>query len=307
MQDLMKIGKQIYNTDNPRELRRFVIFLLRCCVHKRKMEGFFSYFGKSPLLQDIAATDAYVYEQATRQFFYKDSTLDERIRLIEEHMDFFTDKLQAAVVRQLYAFQEIDLWQTDLDATQKLRLLLKFAPGQQKEGLLSVILDLDDINFYQILFWVTREKGVPTLWIGAMQGPNLEHARELVKCITKRCFGYRTKNLILYATRLVAKSLGIEKIYAVTNHGYYANNHVRVDRKLKTSFSDFWQEAGGHSTADARFDELPLVEPRKTMEEVPTRKRAVYRKRFAMLDGIDAAILSKMDSIVLPQMGSDSK
>lgn len=298
MQDLMKIGKQIYNTDNPRELRRFVIFLLRCCVHKRKMEGFFSYFGKSPLLQDIAATDAYVYEQATRQFFYKDSTLDERIRLIEEHMDFFTDKLQAAVVRQLYAFQEIDLWQTDLDATQKLRLLLKFAPGQQKEGLLSVILDLDDINFYQILFWVTREKGVPTLWIGAMQGPNLEHARELVKCITKRCFGYRTKNLILYATRLVAKSLGIEKIYAVTNHGYYANNHVRVDRKLKTSFSDFWTEVGGTPGDDSRFFLLPIEEERKPLEEVKTHKRNLYRKRYALMDEIELAVQKKMREIM---------
>lgn len=76
--------------------------------------------------------------------------------------------------------------------------------------------------------------------------------------------------------------------------GEYANNHVRVDKKLKTDFSEFWQEAGGRSTEDIRFDELPLVETRKTMEEVPTRKRAVYRRRFAMLDDLDAAVETRI-------------
>ena len=69
-----------------------------------------------------------------------------------------------------------------------------------------------------------------------------------------------------------------------------ANNHVRRDRKLKTSFSDFWAEAGGTPTNDARFYELPLTETRKTAEEILTHKRALYRRRFALLDDLDAAI-----------------
>ena len=96
----------------------------------------------------------------------------------------------------------------------------------------------------------------------------------------------------------VARALGISRIYAVTNEGYYANNHIRLDRKLKTSFSDFWAEAGGEPTDDSRFFSLPLVETRKTMEEVPTRKRAVYRKRFALLDEIDAAVQEKMERVL---------
>ena len=44
--------------------------------------------------------------------------------------------------------------------------------------------------------------------------------------------------------------------------------------------------------------ELPLVEPRKTMEEVPTRKRAVYRRRFAFLDDVDAQIAARMAKIL---------
>ncbi len=50
--------------------------------------------------------------------------------------------------------------------------------------------------------------------------------------------------------------------------------------------------------ADARFYELPLVETRKTMEEVPTRKRAGYRRRFAFLDDVDAQIAENMGKIL---------
>ena len=126
----------------------------------------------------------------------------------------------------------------------------------------------------------------------------MEGAKDIVKDITKRSHRYRTKNLILYMTQAVARSLGMKHIYAVTNAGYYAQNHVRRDRKLKTDFGAFWEEAGGHKTDDPRFDELPLVEPRKTMEEVPTRKRAVYRRRFAFLDDVDAQIAASMAKIL---------
>ena len=56
--------------------------------------------------------------------------------------------------------------------------------------------------------------------------------------------------------------------------------------------------AGGVDTDDARFMELPLSETRKTMDEVPTRKRAVYRRRFAMLDEIDRETAEQIERIL---------
>ena len=129
-----------------------------------------------------------------------------------------------------------------------------------------------------------------SLWIGAMQGPNVENAKDLVKKVTRRCHSYRTKNFILHVTQEVAKALGLVHIYAVTNYGYYANTHMRMEKKLKTSFGDFWEESGGHPCEDKRFYELPMTEARKTMEEIPTRKRNYYRKRYALLDEVDASV-----------------
>ncbi|BAL84353.1 hypothetical protein SELR_26450 [Selenomonas ruminantium subsp. lactilytica TAM6421] len=291
MLDFGKIGKKIYNLDNPREFRRYIVFRGRCMLHPLRMKRLEKFFVSSELLAKIADIYPFVYEQPTRAFFYNKSTFEERADLVEKHMMFLIDNLKENEIIDLYSKKEKILWESSDDG-ETLHLELMYHPGQRKEGLLSIRLVAADSGIlYQIMFWIAPDKsGEWSLWIGAMQGPNMENAREVIKQLTKRCHAYRTKNLILHATQEVAKALGLKHIYAVTNYGYYAMNHIRTDRKLKNSFSDFWAESGGIPCKDKRFYELPLTEYRKTMEEVPTRKRANYRKRYALLDEIDNAI-----------------
>ena len=299
MKNIREIGRKIYNVNYWRERRRYYIFLLRCFINKSKMEKIDIFFNSTKLLKEIADIYPFVYEQPTRAFFYNKSTFDERAAIVEKHMDFVVRTFRADIVRDLYSEKNISLWDGgELDGS-RLAGMLYFEAGQRKEGMMSVMLRLEKKPLYQMIFWIAPDKkGDMSMFIGAMQGPNMDNARDVVKKVTKYCHAYRTKNLILYLTQAVARSLGMKHIYAVTNEGYYANNHVRTDRKLKTDFSEFWAEAGGHPTDDTRFDELPLVEARKTMEEVPTRKRAVYRKRFAMLDALDAEVAEKMKELM---------
>lgn len=293
MSNFIELGKKIYDLKNPREAHRFAVFVARCCLHPQRMSRLEKFFAQSELLSKVAEGYPFVYEQATRAFFYWRSTFEERIRLIEEHMQFLSARFNEDFMLKLYGDKKIELWRMNLDETLgEMNLVLCAESGQRKEGLAAVMLNLPgEVPVYQILFWIARTNdGEWSMWIGAMQGPNVDDARELVKRITKKCHAYRTKNLILYAAQSVARFLGVKKIFAVTNEGYYANNHLRSDRKLKTSFSDFWAETGGTPTNDERFFELPLIETRKTVEEIPSHKRAQYRRRFAMLDELDAAI-----------------
>ena len=293
--DFAAIGKKIYDIRKSRECRRYWVFRIRCVLNRGRMKALWDYFHSTPLLAKIADQYPFVYEQPQRAFFYHRSTFEERAELVEAHFAFLAERLREDVLLSLYREETFPLWVgPELDG-KSLALSLFYEPGQRKEGILSVMLRLADQPLYQMIFWLAPDKeGETALWIGAMQGPNMDDAREIVKKATKLCHAYRTKNLILYATQAVARSLGVAHIYAVTNEGYYTNNHLRIDKKLKTDFSEFWREAGGHETGDSRFDELPLVEPRKTMDEVPTRKRAVYRRRFAMLDELDAAVEARI-------------
>lgn len=296
MSNFIELGKKIYDLNNPREAHRFAVFLARCCLHPQRMSRLEKFFTQSELLAKVAESYPFVYEQATRAFFYYRSTFEERMRLIEEHMEFLSARMNDDFMLKLYGDKKIELWKMPLDETLgEMNLVLCAESGQRKEGLAAVMFNLpDEVPVYQILFWIARHESDWAMWIGAMQGPNVDDAKEIIKRITKRCHAYRTKNLILYAAQTVARSLGVKKIFAVTNEGYYANNHIRRDRKLKTSFSDFWAEAGGTPTNDARFYELPLIETRKTVEEIPSHKRAQYRRRFALLDELDSTVAENL-------------
>ena len=298
LSEIIDLGKRIYNTDHPREFHRFLVFLGRSILHASEMKQLYTWFQQDEQRQLILKKSPWPMEQVTRAFFYAGSTFAERKQLIMDHFTILAKKLQPEWVVRLGCIDGCyTLWkpgETDVDWS----CMLTFEPGQRKEGLLAVKMLFDKQDLYQMMVWLAyNAQHEPSLYIGAMQGPNMEHARDVVKDVTKRSYRYRTKNLILYMTQAVARGLGLKHIYAVTNQGYYAQNHMRRDRKLKTDFGDFWLEAGGWQTDDARWDELPLVEPRKAMEEVPTRKRAVYRKRFAFLDDVDAQIQQKVEKI----------
>ena len=297
MSNFIELGKKIYDLNNPREAHRFAVFVARCLLHPQRMSRLEKFFAQSPLMQQVAAGYPFVYEQATRAFFYHRSTFEERARLIEENMQFLAERFNDDFMLKLYGDKKIELWRMALDETLgEMNLVLCAESGQRKEGLAAVMFNLPgEVPVYQILFWIARDEIINcdsqwAMWIGAMQGPNVDDAKDLVKHITKKCHAYRTKNLILYVAQSVARFLGVKKIFAVTNEGYYANNHVRSDRKLKTSFSDFWAECGGVETGDKRFFDLPLIEARKSFEEIPSHKRAQYRRRFALLDELDNSI-----------------
>lgn len=308
MESLRDIGKRIYNLKNKREQRRYFIFLLRGMMHKKALLELMEFFYNDPVRKRILEANPFPIEQVTRAFFYNQSTFDERIKLVKNHYILLQDIVQEAYFVNISTrmWQPCTLWESRYE-DRPWRAQLIFEDGQRKEGLLSLEINLEkdmageciNEHIYQIVFWLGRDKnGEKAICIGALQGPNMENARDVVKKMTKACHGYRTKNLILYMLQAMARAMGIKKIYAVSNYGYYANNHVRSDRKLKTNFGDFWLEAGGRETEDKRFYELPLMEKRKTMEEVPTRKRAVYRRRFAFLDEVDGEIEAAVKKIL---------
>ena len=298
MLDYIHLGKSIYNMDNPKEVRRCVVFVARCLLNNGRMKRLYQFFSSDSLFCRMSRTYPFVYEQPTRAFFYNKSTFDERAKLVEQHMDFMKKHFKEEVFLGIYNGQIYPLWESQDDGGH-LRFELSYNPGQRKEGILSVVLRLDEYYLYQMMIWIAPDKKEEwSLWIGAMQGPNMDNAKDVVKKVTRRCHSYRTKNFILHATQEVAKALGLKHIYAVTNYGYYANNHIRTDRKLKTSFTDFWEESGGKACDDKRFYELPMTEYRKTMEEIPTRKRNNYRKRYVLLDEVDEAIAKQVNKLL---------
>ena len=288
-------GKCLYQLNHWKEQKRYLFYRVRCWRRKKDIDGLLSFFAANPLRSKIPwSTPAFV-EQATRRFFYCGSTWQERIALIEKHVEILEALLTPEALSDLYIENKpIILWQEEYQG-QALLCELAFHAGQRKEGCLSLSLRLGDLWLYQIIFWVGGAIEAPRIYIGAIQG--LLNGAQTIKELTKAYFGYRTKNLVFYCLRCFAAELHCDSIWGVTNQGYYAQNGIRFDRKLKTDFGEFWRECEGVEAPDKRFYSMPIAEHRKTMEELKPSKRAQHRKRFEKLDSIQAAIAKSMQAL----------
>lgn len=287
------IGKSLYQTQYLKELKRYVVFRFRCATHSNYVNNLDRFFKETPLREAMLKGTPSFFEQTTRSFFYKDSTWQERVSLVENHIQILEKSFSSELLEKLYVNGErFTLWQDEYQE-KPLKLQLWFHGGQRKEGCLSLVLAYEGEELYQIMFWLAKDKASkPVIYIGAIQG--VQNGSELIKGLTKAFFGYRTKNLIFYGLRSLAKVFEAEKIYAVGNEGYYAMNHVRVDRKLKTDFGAFWLECEGEQCKDKRFYVMPVEEHRKSMEELKPSKRAQHRRRFAKMDELETAIISSL-------------
>lgn len=286
---LRYVGKNLYNLRVLKEFKRYVVFMTRCHLHSKYMDEILEFFAATDLRQKMLRGTPSFVEQVTRAFFYKNSSWAERTALVKNHIIFLEERFKPELLQKLYAEnQRIRVWE-DCYQEKPLGMDLWFHGGQRKEGCLSLVLNYEGEELYQIMFWLGHDQEKePALFIGALQGtPN---GSEIIKGLTKAFFGYRTKNLIFYGIRNIADFMGIKNIYAVANEGYYAMNHLRRDRKLKTSLDDFWKECEGERCEDQRFYKMPVAEHRKAMEELKPSKRAQHRRRFAKMDEITAAV-----------------
>lgn len=288
------IGKSLYKTKILKELKRYLVFRVRCSIHKEEINDLLAFFSDNTTRKAWLLGTPSLLEQSTRSFFYKDSTWCERTNLIKKHIEIMEEHFSDDLMNIIYKDgDKVKLWE-DVYLDKPLTMNLWFHAGQRKEGCLSFVLEYENEPLYQIMFWFGKDmfgQG-KTIYVGALQGP--QNGNDLIKGLTKAFFGYRTKNLVFYGLRSLAKNMDIENIYAVANEGYYAMNHIRLDRKLKTDFGAFWQECEGKVSDDHRFYVMPTKEYRKSMEELKPSKRAQHRRRFAKLDEIDLSVIDAL-------------
>ena len=80
------VGKSLYKTHILKEMKRYVVFRARCAMHSSSVDGLLNFFdansNRQAWLQGVPA----LLEQTTRAFFYKGSTWDERVELVQNHL-----------------------------------------------------------------------------------------------------------------------------------------------------------------------------------------------------------------------------
>ena len=288
-------GRKIYGKRSWRETRRVVLHTVRSMSRRQQMNRLENYFANYKPDPKLLQRQIGLYELMTRIFFYKDSTVDERLDAIINHFDYIQNVFTDEAIQSMYSVDKdnflddvsrikrgLTVWQSE-DLNMKAQLY--YGAGQRKEGL-----NLESQGVYHANFRFGKGfNGEKAMWIGTIQG--YKDGLANAKTATKKMFGYRPKNFIMYLLRLIAHQCGVETIYAVSDEGFYANTHlVRGHRAKVAELDSLWQESGGELSQDSRFYIVPLEEYRKPIEEIKSQKRSQYRKRYDMLDQYAAEV-----------------
>ena len=96
------------------------------------------------------------------------------------------------------------------------------------------------------------------------------------------------KRLLVEAAMTLGTAFPVEQIVAVSNdtHIYRSWRYrKKKEGKLLADYDSFWISIGGEKQDSGNFM-LPLVMPRKPMEEIASKKRSEYRRRYALLDSL---------------------
>lgn len=203
------------------------------------------------------------------------ATIDQHFRMLDG---------SAAIIAHA-TFEELELARLD-EAYAGLRLVMDKTKWFLREGEIVLNLFVNDQRFYSIAFTLGVDDGQPLLYVGALQGSNVDTAQDIYRNITHALHGMRPRDLLMVALKLLCAELGVNRIWAISsdkrqhNSPYFGKSH---QDKVLVAYDEVWQEHGGIAL-DNGFFEIPVNVIQKDMSDIPTRKRATYRRRYLMLD-----------------------
>lgn len=177
------------------------------------------------------------------------------------------------------------------------RLVLDRPIWFKREGELVLNLFRNDLRVASLAFTLCRSQGELCLFIGAVQGihKGVDSATSLAiyRDLTKDFEGLRPRSLLLEALKCLARTLCVVHLYAVRDacrhhrHAYFGHDK---GEDLVANYDAIWQEHGAIASERADFFALPMAPAQRANEDIPSKKRAMYRRRQVLLEDVFARL-----------------
>lgn len=259
---------------------RMAMHFLRCLPH---LDTFRDWLGNpaNPALREEIAARPYLLTCVVHPYLNSEWPAQRKLAVIAAHYAMLGG--QRAVLRgtppRLLA-----------DAGDGLRIELD-RPGKfEHEGESTLHLRHGGQDLYALAFTLGDIAGQRVAYVGALQGLRSPDALEIYRRLTHQLHGLRPRDLLLTAFRRFGLALEVTRILAVDDrHRVSSNGYFAASGQVLSSYDEIWTESGGIATTGGFFEFGPVT-GRRESSAVPARKRALYRRRYEMLDALDGQI-----------------
>ncbi|HEY8977538.1 MAG TPA: DUF535 family protein [Burkholderiaceae bacterium] len=183
---------------------------------------------------------------------------------------------------------------TLLELADHTRIVLSLNDVSFHEGLWQLgLVGADGLRLYSIGFGFTDAR---TLLMGNVQGPSLkDEGLDRIREATHAAHGMRPPHLLVHALRLLAAHWGATRLLGVDPENHVKGRWNLRDSRLRFDYRAFWAEHEAVRDEGGNWS-LPLETALRPLEEVPTKRRAMYRRRYAMLEALQQAVDTLADA-----------
>jgi uncharacterized protein VirK/YbjX len=211
-------------------------------------------------------------------------TVAKRLDALEEHYLTIADK------GRLFEFNEnqyLDLIQLGAEYSD-LRVVADKPGWMRGEGEIAVSLFFENNRTYTSMFLVTGNSENRKLVVGAIQGSSEPKAKELYVELTRALHGMRPRDFLINMLKMIAANLGCTEIHGVSD-ACHRSTQLFSGAEKETAYDAIWQDQGGRLNEEGFFVMSTEIKQR-TADEIPARKRALYRRRYELIDDIQQKI-----------------
>jgi hypothetical protein len=164
------------------------------------------------------------------------------------------------------------------------------------EGLWSLALrNNEGRRLYYLSFAFVQHQGV---LVPTIQGPACsdDDSREVIRQLTKQAEGMRPPALLMAALRSACSGWAIQRLAGIAPEHHIKGRWNLRKSRLRFAYATFWQEQGGQMGQDGHWH-LPLTLASRSLQDTPSQKRAMYRRRQTMLASLDASIAQGLGQV----------
>lgn len=280
-------ASRLYRTLEPDWGKR-VRFALRSLFYLRASARWFRFLQGLRLSRPRAVVKE-LLQLPHRPYFDRRLTSEERVRLVMEHHHLCYELLGPAVGDLLATGRRLLL--ASIAGKRGIPLELAIAAdGRFREGMLTVSLDANGKPLIVMSVTLAYVGGVRSIMVGCVQ-TTAENRLDQMRDITKELHGLQPRLLLVQVLRLLGRHLGIGCIEAISNrnHAFSALGYGRRRDSLKLAYDELWSMAGGEALGNGNY-RIPVEVARRPVEAYPSKKRAEYQRRYALIDAIDSQI-----------------
>ena len=195
------------------------------------------------------------------------------------------------------------------DVSPGLKLVVDRAPWCLREGSLVFNQFLNDDRMMSLAFSFGLRDGERVAYVGSVQGSNLDSALAKYREIAHGLQGMRSRDFLIKAFQLLTHHMGVKRMLCVCDeerhhrHAYFGQAKAE---KLHLNYNEIWEEHAGVRMPDG-FYQLSSLPVNRPMEDIAAKNRALYRRRYALMDKLSADIASHFASSLQPPNQPESQ